>query len=228
MKKAFFTVPMRKGVFPCSPSSSRSRALSLPSVQILCKRARTRNASRGCFELLRTFTSRQYTGTIPAEGWVGGYTNLPECMLSLIFISTSCFSVGGNRIIFILTRNSCKSLKDDGSIRHTFFFFCFVLFFFVRLLFFLLLLAFFFLVGNFSLFSFSSTLSTFFFCFPLPCFCFVSSIVALVAIVQVLTMDFVHGTKITDKEGIEARGMDAVKVAKTVSRTFGEMMYCHG
>lgn len=41
-------------------------------------------------------------------------------------------------------------------------------------------------------------------------------------------MDFVHGTKITDKEGMEAMGLDPKMVAKTVSRTFGDMIYCHG
>eukprot|EP00752_Nemacystus_decipiens_P004907 g4466.t1 len=45
---------------------------------------------------------------------------------------------------------------------------------------------------------------------------------------RVLTMDFVHGLKISDKEGIEGEGMNPAEVAKTVTRTFGEMIYCHG
>ncbi|CAM9814234.1 unnamed protein product [Ectocarpus sp. 8 AP-2014] len=45
---------------------------------------------------------------------------------------------------------------------------------------------------------------------------------------RVLTMDFVHGLKISDREGIERRGMDPTGVARTVTRTFGDMIYCHG
>eukprot|EP00903_Cladosiphon_okamuranus_P008879 g8501.t1 len=45
---------------------------------------------------------------------------------------------------------------------------------------------------------------------------------------RVLTMDFVHGVKISDKEGIEREGMDPAAVARTVTRTFGDMIYCHG
>lgn len=45
---------------------------------------------------------------------------------------------------------------------------------------------------------------------------------------QVLTMDFVHGVKISDKKGIEREGMDPAAVARTVTRTFGDMTYCHG
>lgn len=41
-------------------------------------------------------------------------------------------------------------------------------------------------------------------------------------------MDFVHGVKISDKEAIEKRGMDASGVARTVTRMFGDMIYCHG
>lgn len=41
-------------------------------------------------------------------------------------------------------------------------------------------------------------------------------------------MDFVHGLKISDREGIEQRGMDPAAVARTVTRTFGDMIYCHG
>ncbi|CAM9109096.1 unnamed protein product [Pylaiella littoralis] len=45
---------------------------------------------------------------------------------------------------------------------------------------------------------------------------------------RVLTMDFVHGVKISDREGIEKGGMDPKGVAGTVTRTFGDMIYCHG
>ncbi len=41
-------------------------------------------------------------------------------------------------------------------------------------------------------------------------------------------MDFVHGVKISDREGIEREGMDPAAVARTVTRTFGDMIYCHG
>lgn len=41
-------------------------------------------------------------------------------------------------------------------------------------------------------------------------------------------MDFVHGAKITDKRAIEELGMDPRAVARTVTRTFGDMIYCHG
>ncbi|CAM9128022.1 unnamed protein product [Ascophyllum nodosum] len=45
---------------------------------------------------------------------------------------------------------------------------------------------------------------------------------------RVLTMDYVHGVKISDRTGIEERGMDSAAVAKTVTHTFGDMMFCHG
>ena len=41
-------------------------------------------------------------------------------------------------------------------------------------------------------------------------------------------MDYVHGVKISDRTGIEERGMDSAAVAKTVTHTFGDMMFCHG
>ena len=41
-------------------------------------------------------------------------------------------------------------------------------------------------------------------------------------------MDFVHGVKISDKNRIEREGMDAEAVARTITRTFGDMIYCHG
>ncbi|CAM9777957.1 unnamed protein product, partial [Hapterophycus canaliculatus] len=41
-------------------------------------------------------------------------------------------------------------------------------------------------------------------------------------------MEFVHGLKISDREGIERGGMDPAGVARTVTRAFGDMIYCHG
>ncbi|CAN0072832.1 unnamed protein product, partial [Discosporangium mesarthrocarpum] len=45
---------------------------------------------------------------------------------------------------------------------------------------------------------------------------------------RVLTMDFIRGLKITDRQGIEEQGMDPSEVAHTVTRTFGDMIHCHG
>jgi len=44
----------------------------------------------------------------------------------------------------------------------------------------------------------------------------------------ILTMDFIRGIKITDRKAIEFCKMDPKKVAETVTKAFGEMIYFHG
>eukprot|EP00611_Tribonema_gayanum_P025494 TRINITY_DN5810_c0_g1_i1.p1 TRINITY_DN5810_c0_g1~~TRINITY_DN5810_c0_g1_i1.p1 ORF type:complete len:579 (+),score=201.65 TRINITY_DN5810_c0_g1_i1:150-1886(+) len=45
---------------------------------------------------------------------------------------------------------------------------------------------------------------------------------------RVMTMDFIHGIKITNRQAIEEAGLDPRQVAKTVASSFGEMIYYHG
>jgi ABC1 atypical kinase-like domain len=45
---------------------------------------------------------------------------------------------------------------------------------------------------------------------------------------RVLTMEFVHGTHVSDIASLKSQGMDLIHVGDTISTVFGEMVFCHG
>jgi aarF domain-containing kinase len=45
---------------------------------------------------------------------------------------------------------------------------------------------------------------------------------------RVLTMEYIHGTKITDVDNMKRQGIDPVRVAQTVGAAFGDMIFYHG
>ncbi|CAM9664002.1 unnamed protein product [Chrysoparadoxa australica] len=45
---------------------------------------------------------------------------------------------------------------------------------------------------------------------------------------RVLTMEFIHGTKITERDQIDAEGLSPKRVARSVAHAFGQMIYYHG
>eukprot|EP01006_Ploeotia_vitrea_P050188 TRINITY_DN67421_c5_g9_i1.p1 TRINITY_DN67421_c5_g9~~TRINITY_DN67421_c5_g9_i1.p1 ORF type:complete len:730 (+),score=349.28 TRINITY_DN67421_c5_g9_i1:35-2224(+) len=45
---------------------------------------------------------------------------------------------------------------------------------------------------------------------------------------RLLTMEFIHGCKVNDKNAIKAMGLEPIQVARTLSNVFGKMIYCDG
>lgn len=45
---------------------------------------------------------------------------------------------------------------------------------------------------------------------------------------RVLTMEFIEGVQVTDKEGLQRLGVSPGSLAQLVSQTFNEMIFIHG